>query len=173
MIQQVSDLLGAVQSVLQGKLPVSLINPATLQNMLRNISLHLPPGYELIAGTRADNIYLYYELTTVTLVGNAHGIKLIINVPLKTASQYFVLYKIIVLPVRTSGNNFVRYSVEFPYFSIDDSHRNYILFMEAHQRRCTTTSIVLCPADVAIYSQQIVTCEASLFFQNAISNKLC
>jgi hypothetical protein len=71
--------------------------------MLRNISLHLPPGYELIAGTRADNIYLYYELVTVTLVGNAHGIQLIINVPLKTASQHFALYKIIVLPARTSG----------------------------------------------------------------------
>jgi hypothetical protein len=59
MIQKVSDLLGAIQSVLQGKLPISLTNTATLQNMLRNISLHLPPECELKAGTRADNIYLH------------------------------------------------------------------------------------------------------------------
>jgi hypothetical protein len=127
----------------------------------------------LIAGTRADNIHLYYQLVRVTLVGNAHGIKLIVNVPLKTASQHFALYRIIVLPARTSGNNFVRYSIEFPHFGIDDSHRDYTLFTEAHWRRCTTTSVVLCPADVAIYSQQIVSCESSLFFQNTLSNKLC
>jgi hypothetical protein len=42
---------------------------------------------------------LYYQLATVTLVGNAHGIKNIINIPLKTANQHFSLYKIIVLPV--------------------------------------------------------------------------
>jgi hypothetical protein len=106
MIQQVSDLLGTVQSVLQGKLPITLIHPVTLQNMLRNISLNLPPGYDLIAGITADNIYSCYELTTVTSIGNTHGINLIINVPLKTASQHFALYKIIVLLARTSGNNF-------------------------------------------------------------------
>jgi len=156
-----------------GKLPISLINPATLQNMLRNVTLHLPPGYELIAGTRTDHIYLYYELATATLVGNAHGIKLLVNVPLKAASQHFALYKITVLPARTSGNNFVKYAVEFPYFGIDSSRRDYILFTEAQWRRCTTTSIALCPADVAIYSQQIVSCESSLFFQAADSNKLC
>jgi hypothetical protein len=41
---------------------------------------------------------LYYQLAKVTLVGNAHGIKIIINIPLKTANQHFSLYKIIVLP---------------------------------------------------------------------------
>jgi hypothetical protein len=94
-------------------------------------------------------------------------------VPFKTASQHFALYKTIVLSALTSGNNSVGYSIEFPYFGIDDSHCDYILLTEAHWRRCTTIGIVLCPADVAIYSQQIVTCESSLFFQATISNKLC
>jgi len=81
MIQQVSDLISAVQSVLQGKLPMNLINPTILQNILRNISTHLPEGYELLASHRSDNIYLYYELVSVALIGNSHGIKIIINVP--------------------------------------------------------------------------------------------
>jgi hypothetical protein len=98
MAQQVDDLLGAVQSVLHGKLPIHFINPIVLQHILRNVTLHLPEGYELVTGTRMDNIFLYYELATVTLVGNAHGIKIIVNVPLKTAGQQFTLYKIIVLP---------------------------------------------------------------------------
>jgi hypothetical protein len=97
MVQQFDELLGAIKSVLQGKLHIRLINPVMLQNRLRNVSLHLPERYELVAGTRINNIHLYYELATVTLVGNTHGIKIIVNVPLKTASQQFTLYKIIVL----------------------------------------------------------------------------
>ena len=41
--------------------------------------------FELIAGTRIQNIHLYYKLISVTVMGDAHGIKLFINVPLKTA----------------------------------------------------------------------------------------
>jgi hypothetical protein len=92
-------------------------------------------------------------------------------VPLKTASQHFILYKIIVLPARTSGNIFVKYSADFSYFGIDNSHRD-ILFTEEHRNRCTTSSVTLCPADVAIYSQQNVNSESSLFFQTSTSNKL-
>jgi hypothetical protein len=109
------------------------------------------------------NIHLYYELATVTLVGNTHGIKIIVNVPSKTASQQFTLYKIIVLPSRMSDYNFVKYVTEFSYFGLDDSHRDYILLTEAHWNRCTKSSITLCPADIAIYSAQTVTCESSLF----------
>jgi hypothetical protein len=86
-VQQVSELVEAVQQALQGKLPIHLINSVMLQNILRNVSLHLPEGYELVAGTKMDNIHLYYELPTATLVGNAHDIKIIVNVPLKTASH--------------------------------------------------------------------------------------
>jgi len=94
MIQPINELLGTIQSLLQGKLPINFINPATLQSILRNVSLNLFEGYELIAGTRMDNIHSYYELVTVTTVGNAHGLKLIMTTPLKTANQHFALNKI-------------------------------------------------------------------------------
>jgi len=132
MTQQVSDLISAVQSVLQGQLPMSLINPTTLQNILRNISMHSPEGYELITGSRTDSIYLYYELTSVALIGNSHGIKIIINVPLKTADQYFTLYDIIVLPSRVSGYNFVQYSLDYSHIGLSPSQRDYVLITEAY-----------------------------------------
>ena len=80
-------MINAVQSVLQGKLPTDLINPTTLQNILGNVDMHLPEGYELIASTRSDNIYLYYELVLVALIGNSHGIMIIVNVVLKTTDK--------------------------------------------------------------------------------------
>jgi len=59
---------------------MNLINPTTLQNILRNVSLQLPEGFDLILGTKTENIYLYYEIIKVTVVTKVHGIKLIINV---------------------------------------------------------------------------------------------
>ena len=90
---------------------MNLINPTVLHNILRIVSLHLPKGYELIAGTRAENIHLYYELVKVAVIGNTHCIKLIINLPLKTAHSHFVLYKIIALPARMSNDKFVHYLI--------------------------------------------------------------
>jgi hypothetical protein len=110
MIQQTDELLTAIQYVMLGKLPLNLINPTTLQNILRNVSLQLPGGFDFILGTKTENIHLYYEIIKVTVVANVHSIKLIINVPLKTASQLFTLYKISVLPSRISNNNFVHRS---------------------------------------------------------------
>jgi len=59
----------------------------TLHNILRNVSLHLPENFELVAGVKFDNIHLYYGLITVTVLGNAHGIKVLMSIPLKTAES--------------------------------------------------------------------------------------
>ena len=79
MIRQSDELIGAIQCELQGKLPINLITPTTVQGILRNISLHLPEGYELIVGTNADNIYVYCELVKVSIIGKARSNKLIVN----------------------------------------------------------------------------------------------
>jgi len=81
LTHQVDELQMAVQHSLSGKLPLTILSPNILHSVLRNISLCLPENYELIAGTKFENIHLYYELIKVTTVGNAHGIKLILAVP--------------------------------------------------------------------------------------------
>jgi hypothetical protein len=63
--------------------------PNVLYSILRNIYLCLPENYELILGTKFDNIHLYYELIKVTAVGISHSIKLILEVPLKTESTLY------------------------------------------------------------------------------------
>jgi len=63
---------------------VNLINFTPLHNAVRNVSLHLPEGYELIVGTRTENINLYYNFIIVTVLGNIHCIKIIILILFKT-----------------------------------------------------------------------------------------
>ena len=48
-------LLGLDQKL--DNLPVKLIDPFTLQNILRNITLQLPDGFELIFGTKTENMH--------------------------------------------------------------------------------------------------------------------
>jgi len=109
LTQQLDELMDAIQSIIVGKLPVNLINPTTLHNILKNVSLHLPENYEIIARARLENIHLYYDFITVAAMEDAHHIKIILNVPLKTANHHFMLYKIIALPTRISNDTIVQY----------------------------------------------------------------
>jgi hypothetical protein len=121
--------------------------------------------YELIAGTKIDDIHAYYELIKVTSVGTAHGIKLILEVPLKTESQRFTLFKIIALPVRVFNNTFALYQLEYDYFGLSYSQRDFLFLTTADVQKCHTGSITLCPADRAWYDIRSITCEAKLYFQ--------
>jgi len=82
---------------------MTLVNPLVLHNVLRNVSLQLPENHELIAGTKWNNIYYYYDVIKAAVVGNTHGMQMIIiSIPLKSVNQHFVLYKFIVMPKRVS-----------------------------------------------------------------------
>jgi hypothetical protein len=118
LTHQVDELLTAVQLTLSGKLPLSLISPHVLHSILRNISLCLPENYELIGGTKFDSIHIYYELIEVTVVGTAHGIKLLLEVPLKNESQRFTLFRIIAFPVRVFNDTYGVYQLENDYFGL-------------------------------------------------------
>jgi len=115
-----------IQCILLGKLSVNLLNVTTMYNILRNVSLHLPAGYELVAGTRAENVHMYYELVKVVVIGDEHCILLILNVLLKTANRCYVLHKIIALPARIFYNKFAQYLLELPYFGLDNIQCNCV-----------------------------------------------
>jgi len=71
------------------------------------VSLHLPEGYELIAGNKIENVYSYYELIKVAIFGDAHYAKLILQVPLSLTNYRFVLYRVIALPTQILKDTFV------------------------------------------------------------------
>ena len=110
---------------------------------------------------------------SVTVMGHAHGIKLFINVPLKTADSYFTLYRIIALLTRLTNDKLIRYQIDFPYFGLNHNQHDYVLLNEADLHRCTVSTTTVCPANMAVYSTQIVSCESSLFFQTADNYRVC
>ena len=173
LIQQLDELSNAIQSAIHGSLSISLVNPTVLLNILKNVSLHLPSGYELIAGVRAENIHLYYELVKVSVAANPHCIKLVISVPLKSTDRHFTLYKVVTLPEQISSNRFVRYLIDYPYFGIHNNQLDYLLFTEEQYSHCTSGSIVICPIHTAIYNARTLSYASSLYFQNSNNYRLC
>ena len=133
----------------------------------------LPENYELIAGTKFDNIYLYYKLIKVTAVGTAHGIKLILEFPLKTESQRLTLFRIIALPTRILNDTFALYQLEYDYFRLSHSQRDYILMTASDLQKCDAGSITICPTDRALYEIRSITCESKLYFQTTTKDGPC
>jgi len=114
-------------------------------------------------------LYLYL----LAVIGDGHCIQLILDVPLKTVSRYFVLHKTTALPARIFDDKFVQYLLDFTYLDQDNIQRKYILFTEEDLSRCSKASITVCSADKAMYSIQIVKSESSLFFQTTNYYKWC
>ena len=103
------------------------MSPLVFQNILTNVSLHLPEGCELVAGTNIHNIHLYYELIEVSGVTNAHKIHLVLNIPLPTANRHFTLFRVITLPVRVTSEKKIQYFVVLTYFGLQHSQQSYLL----------------------------------------------
>jgi len=80
---------------------------------------------------------------------------------------------VIALPTQILNDTFVQYLLDYPYTGIDGIQRNYILLTETELKLCTESGITMCPANRAIFSTQVITCETSLFFQTPDSHSLC
>ena len=145
LIQQINELVASVQYIPLGKLPINIIDQKTAYNILRNLTLQLPERYELIIGNNVENIHEYYHLIEVATVGDIHGIKLIMNIHLKTTNSYFSLYKTTALPTRIPYNKFVKCVFDYPYFDLDKNQYDYIVLSKADLLRYRTSSMtILC-----------------------------
>jgi hypothetical protein len=97
---------------------INLVRPDIKQTV--NIFCYLPENYEWFAGSKFENLYLYYDMVKVAIVGDTHNIRLILNVPLKTANRNCVLYKLIAFPMPVLNNTFVQYKPNYLYFGFNE-----------------------------------------------------
>jgi hypothetical protein len=107
----IDGLMEALQTVISEKIPVRLISPGTLLGITKNISLTLPEGYRLVAGTSASSMSWYYDYVKATMVANEQGFVLILSFPLADANRKFELFKIYTFPFRLYNSTFVQYHI--------------------------------------------------------------
>ena len=53
-----------------GRVPPSLLTPECLHDILTNVTLSLPVGYELLMGTQYGNLPWYYRSAKVALLAD-------------------------------------------------------------------------------------------------------
>ena len=109
---------------------------------------------------------MYYDVLTGAVIADVHSIKLVMNIPLRTADQKFNVHKLIANPTWINGDKFVEYHPEYSYFGLSISKNDYILLTADDLRQCNSGSLRVCRLNIPLYDAQTLNCESSLYFQN-------
>ena len=125
-----------MQYVHLGRTPLNLVGPSTLQELLKNVTLALPEGLELIVGLCPNSVYLYYEITQAIMLADVYSFKLVLNVPLKTVNRQYELYKMVVLPTRIADNMYTQFEIGYDYFGVNLLQRTYLTMTEVDVLGC-------------------------------------
>lgn len=126
----------------------------------------------LIAGNNIENNHAYYQLAEIAALGDINGIKLIINIPLKTADTFCCTEQSPCL------RGYLRISLLNMIFIISilaqrKTNATISWGREADLLRSKASSITIYSANTAVYHARALTCQASSFFQTADSYSLC
>lgn len=73
------------------------------------MTLLLPDNSEIFVGIRHINLYLFYRMIEAVLLADVHSFKLMLKVPLEKMDQEFVMYKMVVFPLRIFGNRYMKF----------------------------------------------------------------
>jgi hypothetical protein len=154
----IDELMDALQFVSLGKVPLNLIGPKVLREMLKSVAMILPEGYELIAGVSPNNIFLYYEMIQAMMLVDAHRLNLVLYVPLKTVNRHFELFKIAVFSTSIFNNTYARFVVEKEYLAINSLQRTYFTMSSSEISQCKGKHVMICPASQAVYTMEVDSC---------------
>jgi len=169
----IDEFVDAMHYVHLGKTPLNLVSPNTLRELLKNVTLILPEGYELIAGLGPNNVYLNYEVIQAIMLADLHSFKLLLNVPLKTVNRQYELYKMIALPTRILNKTYAQFEIGNDYFGISLLQDTYLTLSEVDILKCRGEDIKICPANQAVYSREFNSCALSLYLQSVQARELC
>jgi hypothetical protein len=170
---QLDETLTALQFGIHGKIPVNLIPPSILKDILTNVSRSLPDGYELTMEIQ-DNLPWFYQYVTADIAAAETGFLLVLSLPLKDLTTHYEVYKLFTFPTESFNGTWVRLIAEAPYFAINLVHRAHLLLSETNMKQCKGgQDLKVCPADVAALNNEILTCSLSLYLQLGQVPKLC
>jgi hypothetical protein len=113
----IDALIQAIQAAMSGRVPVGLV-PPILHGIMKNVSLILPEGLELAAGSDYGSTAWYYEIVKTTLVSGPRGFFLILSFPLKDVNREFTLFRIYTFPTKVLNGTFMGYQTEGAFFAV-------------------------------------------------------
>jgi hypothetical protein len=170
---QLDETLTALQFGVHGKIPVNLVPPSILKDILTNVSHSLPDSYELTMGI-TDDLSWFYQYVTADIAAAETCFLLILSLPLKDLTMHYEVYKLFTFTTESFNGTWVRLIAEAPYFAINLVHRAHLLLSETNMKQCKDgQDLKVCPADVAALNNEILTGSLSLYLQLGQVPQLC
>ena len=99
------------------------------------------------------------------MLGNAHGVNMLMTIPQKTASQHFTLHKLVVFLTRVVENKFIEYVHDFIYHYLSFNHRDFTVLKETDLQHCSAGILTVRPLNVPLYDAKVSACEANCTFR--------
>jgi hypothetical protein len=162
----------ALQTVMLGKIPVNIISPIVLQRVLKNISLYLPDGYELVVNPGPHELAWYYENVQVAVIANSLGFTLILSIPIKDVYRRYELYYVYNFYSEIPNGTFVKYNIEKEYLAVHALQHTYLTLSSSELSQCSVKDLKICAVNLPVYSTDVKTCAVSLYLVSGSTSRL-
>ena len=182
-----SNLRTQIDMLSIGKLTPSVVPPARLRNILREIHRKLPPNLYMPVNPNSD-VWSFYSLISCAAVFEASSIIIVLKVPLASYNERMDIYQAYNLPlpfsaiypsgstvVKRSTHMVAQYELETNVFAIDKARSRYIMLNEEEAKSCLSAKQGLCDFSSPIFPINVSKfCLIALFTQNKVKAKeLC
>jgi hypothetical protein len=144
-----------------------------LQNIIKNVSLSLPEGYALMAGSDMGNMAWYYELVQASMLASPRGFIIVLTIPLTDVNRRYELYRTYSFYSKLSNHSFVRYAISGDFFAVNVHQQTHFTMTESELLRCKGQGIKVCPATRPVFSVEQETCPWSLYMKLEHSREVC
>jgi len=114
-----------------------------MQDILKNVTLNLPEGYELIMGAQFNNMPWYVKHVKRTLLADLYNFMVVIYFPLTMVDCKYELFKVIAFPSRILNTTYVRFDLDTDYFAISTLRQFYISLSEREMRQYEGDNIMV------------------------------
>ena len=170
---QVDELLGALQVLLLGKIPVNLITFAHLYDVLKNVTLRLPEGYELVFGAQPGSTPWYVKYVKAAMLADLHSFYVIMYFPLTSFDRTYQLYKAVTFPTYLMNGTYVSYVLDAEYVATNMHRQAWFTLSERELKLCDGDNMKVCPANKAINYAGTDSCVLALFLQHDNAKQVC
>ena len=170
-ISQIQIYAKAVRILGKGYLPISLVTPLKLQEILNSIIetlIKTNPDYNIVI----KRLYLYYDMKLVTFGINKKR-NLIIQFPIfmqPYTQQPLILYQIKMVPVlivdrNTKANSYMEILLKKPYKALNSE-----TYINIHQQELATCKRIgykfYCEEHFLVRHKSIHSCKSSIYFDS-------
>lgn len=153
----------AIQTLLEGYLPVYLVPPTVLRDVLDNIrSKIMQYGAFRLAH---DNPSHYYSLKDISYYRDDDMLYLSVKIPLTSTNTVFTVYRVYGVPIVLGENRSEKSIINFekPYMAISNNFMFYLMLSEAEFQSCTGNTLKRCSRGLAMKEISNPNCAVALF----------